>query len=218
MYQINNKSFKSKRAAENQARKILNINELDSRLNIEESSFTFDYFKLFHKYWDNKKGAGIDYILRKRSPNNWNNRNFWIYRLDGSNTDISFIIGRIGKRNFRYEFNLSMRVVINPQIQEFKAKTFANNIKLKCEVSGDSIELKNCHVDHYTPSFKELVDSFIEFNNLELKADLFPEDIDGQTIHSITNDDLSNSFYDYHKANANLRVLSAKANLSRSRV
>tara|TARA_R110000823_G_C15751731_1_gene481978 strand:+ start:52 stop:696 length:645 start_codon:yes stop_codon:yes gene_type:complete len=100
----------------------------------------------------------------------------------------------------------AMRTSILPQIFEFK-----NANILECQICGDD---ENIHIDHHYPQFIELKTIFIK------KYDgVVPEEFDwNDSMPEFKKDeDFNNKWFQYHKANANLRVLCKGCNLSRNR-
>lgn len=88
---------------------------------------------------------------------------------------------------------------------------------LICPLLNIPIVKDNCHIDHYEPTFKDLIDNFIKENQLLLTQDLFPKSSDNQKIYTITDKELSMKFYNFHKERANLRAVSKDGNLRRER-
>lgn len=216
-YVIGKYGFSSKKGIENKAREILNSNADNSILSEEDLLFMIKYFARFHIQWEEKKGCGIKNIRRVRDSTFRKNRYFSIERKDDSSTDISFIINNIQKKDYNREFRQAMREVVHDQIQAFKMQAFNDSKILICPLLNIPIAKETCHIDHYEPTFKELIKNFIKENQLVLTEDLFPKSSDNQKIYTITDKELSMKFYDFHKDKAILRAVSNKGNLRRER-
>src|SRR5699024_319340 len=173
-YIIGENGYSSKSKVENKAREILNKDVDYSILSKEDLLFMIKYFARFHIQWEEKKGCGIKNIRRVRDFTYRRNRHFSIERTDGSSTDISFTINNIQKKNYNREFRQAMREVVHDQIQAFKMQAFNDSKILICPLLNIPIAKETCHIDHYEPTFKELIKNFIKENQLVLTEDLFP--------------------------------------------
>ena len=214
-YQILDQTFSSQKKAEDSARKILNDGFLNTALKEADFEYMFAYFKLFHHEWEDKVGVGIKNIYRIKEPVYGKVRGFEIERIDGSRTDISFKIGNISKDDFNLQFSKALRFIIEPQIIEFKRKSFGINVILFCPIENTEVTKENCHIDHYSPTFKEILDGFVSKYDIKIDQTLFVKSGDNQKIPELSNNEIKKQFFDYHKETSNLRVLSIKGNLSR---
>jgi len=216
-YTINGIGFTNNKSVEQHAREILYNHAVNSHLQGDDETFMREYFRNFHIEWVQKVGTGIQFIRRIAEPNYGKHRGFEIIREDGSSTDISFIISKISKRDFLQDFKAALRIVIEPQVFQFKKVFFDNPQILKhCELTGETITFGACHVDHYTPTFGQLAQDFIEFKcfkALDFERLVAPP-ADNQTFYKLIDDDVANEFYNFHETRARLRVLSVTGNLS----
>jgi len=213
-YNINGIGFKTDKAVQEHAKKILYSHAINSALNDNEFDFMYDYFKDIHHEWVNKLGCGIKAIHRIADKVGGKYRAFEIERTDGSKTDVSYIVANIKKPNIYTDFKKAMRFIIMPQILEFKKKTFNEFPAFECPITKEIVTFDNCHIDHFKPTFDEIVGDFINENGIsDLRAVLAPNR-DNQTICEVSDKELSDKFYKYHESRANLRVLSVKANLT----
>ncbi len=213
-YQILNQTFSSQEKAEESARAILYNDVLNTTLNEADHEYMCAYFRLFHLEWEEKIGVGIKNIFRIKEPQYGKVRGFKIVRLDESDTDISFIIERINKNDFKQQFNSALRFIVEPQIFEFKEKSFGSRLFLLCPIENVEVTKDNCHIDHDSPTFKEIVNSFVLKYNIKIDKDILVKSTDNQLIPELANAEMIKQFFDYHKELANLRVVSIKANLS----
>jgi hypothetical protein len=108
---------------------------------------------------------------------------------------------------------VAMRQIIDPQIKTFRLSVLRQLKKkpLKCPVSGDFIEAAMFHIDHKYP-FKNMVQEWCRDEHIDL------ENVDVHcrgTKCYFRDTDLAERWFDYHMINAQLQVLSAKANLEK---
>jgi hypothetical protein len=213
-YNINGMTFKTDKSVQEYAKSILYFGAVNSILTETEFSFMYSYFESIHHEWKLKLGNGIKSIHRVLDKVSGKYRSFEIERVDGSVTDISYIVQNIKSPNLKNDFKKALRYVVMPQILDFKTGFFQFPITKFCDVTGDIITFSNCHIDHYNPTFDELVNDFIHENNLTNFAKILEPSKDNQTIAKLSDENISKLFFDYHLKNANLRVVSIKANLS----
>lgn len=216
-YSIGNIEANSKSVIQNKAKEILYTGELFSKLEGEDFEFMKDFSAQFHVEWEIKKGVGLKSINRVKEPNYGKFRAFWIERIDGTSTDISYIINNIQKKNWDREFRLALRKVIEPQIIEYRQIAFENSDILNCPITNQTINKVNSHVDHFSPTFEEIVNEFIAKYEIKLSSELFPIEEDNQVEYDIMDKEMKNKFYQFHLQKANLRMLSIEANLRRKK-
>ena len=213
-YNINGVTFLTDKSVQEFAKIILYKDSINSVLSEDDFNFMYCYFKEIHHEWEQKLGVGIKCIHRVADKLTGKYRAFEIERVDGSFTDISYIVSNIKTPKLINDFKKALRNVVNQQILEFKTSFFQFPITKFCEISGDVITFSNCHVDHFNPSFNDLVNLFIEENKINDLSNVLEPSKDNQTMCFIKDSEIANKFYEYHLINANLRVLSVKANLS----
>lgn len=214
MYQLGTVTVKTKTKAQEFAKTILYRGEVGSALEGEELKFMLGFFKTFHHEWAQKKGLGVAEIRRQKEPNYGKHRAFFIERIDGSKTDISYTISNIQNDNAAKDFRNALRQIIKPQISNFRERAFSDTPTLKCPLTGETVTAGTCHIDHLPPTFEKLVQSYIKGHNLtDLKSLIKPHE-DNQTTAQLNDPEIAEDFYDFHRHNANLRVLSPKGNLS----
>ena len=84
-------------------------------------------------------------------------------------------------------------------------------------LTNQTVSKLGCHVDHSNPRFEELIQSFIQINDIVLTPDLFPKEQDNQYEYDINDEGLKLKFYTFHEEKANLRITSELGNLTRKR-
>jgi len=108
-----------------------------------------------------------------------------------------------------------MRKAISGQIASFKKKLFETQAEIICPFTNEILTDRNVHIDHYSPLFIDLVESFISQHHIDYER--FPlTDGSGQNEegNSISCPETLLMWEEFHKKNANLRAVSVKANLS----
>lgn len=213
---INGIEFNSDAAAERHAKEILNTGDIGS-LNDVEFEFMIAYFEYMHHEWTQKKGTGVKSINRVVSRQNRSNREFKLYRIDGTHTDIS-CDKKWKKEHPTKDFYQALRDIIEPQINAFREKEFNSSDFLTCPITGQMITRQTCDIDHYYPTFDELAKQFINENNITDFKTLVVGTKDNDTGRRLTDKVLEHKFFEFHKKNARLRVLSKNANRSAAKI
>jgi hypothetical protein len=167
-----------------------------------------------HPEAEGKIGPGIAAITIRVSP--YNQRGFWITRVDGSEIDISYLKCVNGAPSQRQAVHAAFRVAVRPQINAFRTAYFSGEPEPRCALTGERLAMgPEAHVDHESPTFVELADKFIELHgsvdDIELVA--CPDGIGRQ----LCDPELEARWLDFHEQNASLRVVSKTANLTRKR-
>lgn len=217
MYQIATTKVKTKTKCQDFAKTILYRAEIGDALEGKSLAFMLSYFETFHHEWKAKKGLGVAEIRRVKEPNYGKHRAFQIERIDGSTTDISYVISNIQKANAGKDFRSALRQVIKPQIDAFRERAFSDSGTLVCPLTGELITAKTCHIDHEAPTFEKLVQVYIRLHNLTDLASLMKLHKDNQTMGELNDPVLAEDFYHYHRQNARLRATSPKGNLTRAK-
>ena len=167
-----------------------------------------------HPQAETKIGAGLHKIIIRRNPIFWNNRGFHLFRIDGSDTDVSWVECLKATPHYQ-KVMAAMRNLIRDQIVDFKQSFFENGGDL-CVLTGEFIDPSSAHVDHIAPAtFQNLVLEFCKKLDINLDTiKLRDETIDNKYFDIIADDNLSCLWQEYHRQNAKLRVISQKGNLS----
>lgn len=162
-----------------------------------------------HPEFEEKYGCGVADI-EVRENETWGKREFWIRRVDGTETDFSSRRCIAPGHPLR-DFKMAVRQEILAQILEAKRKAFGTLTEIQCPVTGAKIGWKNCHVDHAAPvTFEYLTRTFFQS----------PEKVvvvgfgDGATTKTFADRDLADDWKAFHAETARLRVVSTTANLS----
>lgn len=181
---------------------------------IEPPEFDYIYSILeSHPESKQKIGCGVKNIWIKKTI--YKNNGFFIERTDGTSTDFSYYRCLYGN-NRKLNIQSAFRSAIRQQIYDFKINAFKNNPILFCPITEKEVSLKNCHVDHEEPTFKELLENFVEVKDIDLnKLEIGGINKDNSMNNFIVDYKIRRDWEEYHKRNAQLRITSKKGNLSR---
>lgn len=139
----------------------------------------------------------VDYRLI-RNPKNYNAMETQFKYKTGEEQEpvwIPFSLHRciVGKgRTEQAKNKKTLREIIDPQIKKYR-ETHPNQICKLC-LAKDAIQ-----VDHFEPTFSEMVENFHNYHNIQPNSALTEQQI--------------SLFIEYHQNNANLRYLCASCNL-----
>ena len=135
-----------------------------------------------------------------------------VKRLDGTVTDISWTCCIKGEPSDMTNLYAAFRHVVQDQTMEFRTLVHEN---ATCELC--STHAHKFHVDHVV-HFQQLVADFLTTTTLQVPTQ-FAECDDGTHRHTFleADDAIARAFSDYHRRHAELRVLCATCNLSRTK-
>jgi hypothetical protein len=167
-----------------------------------------------------KIGVGVDRFFRRRNYfNGYSSPGFWIRRVDGSETDFSYIKAvRARPRNLDLEFQTACRMAVDLDLLRAKRDFFERHGDLfghvPCELTGRLIAFEEANIDHADPTFRVLVATFRATRGWQ---DEFPVEIltppaDGRIKASFADASVAEAFRQYHHAAALLRVIAADVN------
>ena len=212
-YSIGSISFKTKKACENYTR--TKINELGiSTINEQHHDYNF-FVDLInnHVESDIKIGVGIKQFNIGINPLNKKAYHISITRIDNSEIDFSWIYCCQFKVRTQKEYLIkAMRESISPFTIKFKKQQKS----LVCNFcNSKDEEYSDYHVDHDSPSFKELSMHFL--NQVKLKQ---PESFGDcpkthLTIFHEDDDEFKNEWINYHNSNCRFQILCQKCNLKK---
>lgn len=164
-----------------------------------------------------KIGVGIYSFTVGRDKLYGTTRCFYLHRFDGSDTDFSFhqcIKGNDPDTDRRN----ALRAAVQDQIFLFRDNILASGV-IRCQYTGEVLNAMNSHVDHTKPrTLAFLICDWLTQNNLVLSDIQITPTMDNQFVASMTDELQKRSWCEYHRNNADLRLLSIKGNLSHARV
>src|SRR3990167_3359301 len=163
-----------------------------------------------HPNWEKKKGQGI--LKIQVIIDQWKHKAFMVYRIDGSITDISFIIAARGKNDdILKRIKNACRVAIKPEI--FKIKDQVKFGIDRCIFTNEILTRENTHIDHYDLSFNEVVNSWLKIFQINYVASFLNDARQDMVIEDkFTNQSLIAEFIKFHDEHTHLRAISQQAN------
>jgi Protein of unknown function (DUF3223) len=114
----------------------------------------------------NKIGVGVEKFYRRHNTcSGFSSSGFWLRRVDGTETDFSFVQAVRGRaRSQEQEFYEACRIVVAEDIGAAKAQVFAEHADatgcIPCELTGQPLSFDRAQVDHADPTFRQLVSIF----------------------------------------------------------
>lgn len=214
-YTVGGKQFKTKTAVIDYTKETLAGSPLGVALTGERFNVLRDLLDL-HPEAKQKVGCGVERIeVRSNREFGEKARGFWVVRTDGSETDFSYRKCLEGERAYRNKFLHTCRYAVRDHMEAFKAKFFQVATNPTCPLTGVSLNAKNSHVDHIPPhTFERIVQSFAVLNAIDINdPSLCENGVDGLIIPTFSSEILRDQFVYFHNAHAQLRVISADANV-----
>lgn len=156
-------------------------------------------------------GCGIAEILVCVVPKGKLHWGFSVLRIDASESVFGF--GKFGAKKEQvrlHRVSEAFRNAIKDQTIAYKEQYFDGKMEAVCEATGSVMTRFDCHVDHESPTFKELTDSFFGENS---EVDI----VDDGLFWNIANDTLRNSWQEFHRYKAKLRCTTQAFNLTRKK-
>lgn len=213
-YTINGIEFQTQGAAKDHAKAILYAGQVGTVLSPADQAFMIAYFEQFHNNWPQKVGSGIKNIAKVVEPNYGKLRAFFIFRTDGTCTDISY---GIKKPNPKGDFKKALRQSIVPQVIQYKRRRFDLEGVVLCEITGEALTFETAHVDHSNPTFDEIAEAFISMERILDFDGLVIDGRDNHTVYELYDKSVEQRFWLFHRERAVYRILSAIANLSHAK-
>lgn len=221
-FEIGENKFGSLKEAKEFIRSILYKYEFDKSLNDEDTN---NVLNLLERHPDSnvKKGVGVKSIIVRKDRKFGTTRHFWLVRLDG--TEIDFSIDKCFSSNPNSPiklFKLCARRAVENQIINFVNAYFTKNQdssgRVICAITGEQVTKDNASVDHAPPyTFDSIVLKFIEDNNIDLSKVQFTSADTYKIGKEFEDNNLKNSFANYHQQVALLRVTTRTANLKQKK-
>jgi hypothetical protein len=137
-----------------------------------------------------------------------------VLRNDGTRTDFSYL-ECLKPSGQDQKFKSALRSAIAPDITLFRARTFEAG-PVYCPYTGERLQYLGSHVDHKSPkTFDKLVSDFVSEYEIDIRRVIINGDgIDDNYRDTLADEELEASWIEFHRAHADLKVVSEKANLS----
>lgn len=211
VFKLNTVLYKTKISVTKAVQYILHNNEVDVWLLGGSKKTILDLLK-YHPHYEIKRGCGIKGI--KIQNTQYGKRGFVLYRVDNTYTDFSYI-QCITHPTLLIKIKQACRTAISQDIINFKKIKFSRKKVIQCELTGKNITFNGCHVDHHTPTFKEIFDRW--FINKKITLDDINHTKDNVETVYFTNKKIERDFKQFHNKLANLRIITPKENLKRKK-
>lgn len=207
-------SFKTKSAAKEYIRATRDRYPIDGiKIDSSDEHFLHDLFAR-HPEANDKLGAGISHFTVETDPVFRKTRHFMVHRKDGTSTDFSFN-ACIDDSNERADRLESLRRAVKDQIVAFRDETFSSGLPLLCPLDGSLLSPTTSHIDHASPkTFLILVQTWLRSEAMDIHEIQITPPQDNQVVANMTASDQIDSWTSFHRANATLRAVSPRSNLS----
>lgn len=111
-----------------------------------------------------------------------------------------------------------MRDAVADQVMEFRDRAFAETDQLVCRLTGVPISKYHSHVDHISPNtFAAIAEDWLKVNKLSFAEVELARSHDGYGWTLSAPEQIAGWSY-FHRAHAQLRLLSPQGNLSEARI
>lgn len=217
--QAGGKTFKTKTTLKDYCKFVLNNSGVNTTLDGEWNDVLIDVLRMHEDFHEKTKGQEYQIGVRV-CPINPRNKQFYILRADGTDTDFSYYKAISSKSKESY-IKETLRAAIKDQTIEFKNNYFASNQDSKgyvlCMETSLKLKKKDSHLDHYPKQFDEIVKEWIDIMQLSSQDIVLVAPPDNGTAWFMQDEVLLKSFQDYHKEQAQYRVVLNKVNLQRKK-
>lgn len=220
---IGEKVFKTKAESKEFVKAILNKYELENSLNTADFEFICELLRR-HPEYEKKRGVGINEVVIKLDKNWGKTRCFHIKRIDGTETDFSYlhcIDNDISKEPVKM-FKQSARSAVEDQIVShllnYIRRTIDNENNIVCEKSQLKISREQATVDHIPPiTFDKILNDFLKLKNIEPSQIEYKGFGDNEYKKEFKDEQIKTEFANYHRQVAKLRVISKHENLTQKK-
>lgn len=166
-----------------------------------------------------KLGAGVKQFERRQNRGEvYVTSGFWIVRVDGTETDFSYITAVKGQpKSVAQEFYDACRNAVSPALQRKKQEHFDRfadeNGQLQCDVTGTLVTFGEAQLRHKKPSFIVMTEGFRIENGLQWDqvGQYLTEAEDAQYSTEFQDKEIAKAFREYHHERAVLHIVSKQA-------
>jgi len=203
----------NKSALKKKAKEILNDHPIGYVFQQNTPDFNF-LMRIFqgHPEYAIKTGSGISGIYIGVGGE-YKSRCFFVNRIDGSCSDISYIRSIDGATTKLSDIKCACRSAIKDIITAARLQVnFGTDI---CPISGQVLHIDNTHIDHYDLTFEDLFQKWISQQNIDhIHSCLNDTSKDNEFKIFFTSARVADDFISFHNTHTNLRAVSKTANLS----
>ncbi|MCP3379995.1 DCL family protein [Bradyrhizobium sp. CCGUVB4N] len=169
-----------------------------------------------------KIGRGIDYFFRRQNAGQgFSTPGFWVRRVDGSETDFSYIQAVKGQpKSDAQEFYDACRAAVAADLLAAKKRHFTafadSTGRVPCDLTGELLAFPDAHLDHAYPTFGQLVITFRAARGWQHGAPkgTLTLPADAQTTSTFVDSAVAQAFRLFHHGAATLRIVARHRNLS----
>jgi hypothetical protein len=220
MIKAGGKNFKTKTSLQAYCKYVLNNANVNTLLEGEWEQVLNDVLKMHLCFEGKTKGQAFRIGVRKCSINP-RNRQFYILRSDGTDTDFSYYKAISESKDNLVRLKETLRASIKEQVVDFKESYFVKNQDRQgyviCPETNLKVRLKDSHIDHYPKQFDEIVKEWADLYSVVSAGVVLINPGDNSTAWTMEDTELLKSFQDYHKENAEYRIVLNKVNLQRKK-
>lgn len=216
-YSIGGLRFVSQTEVKEFIRGLVGRNLDDVPLRGGDHRFVLDLLGL-HQERDAKVGCGVAHVsVRTNFNHGGRTRGFWITRLDGTETDFSWV-KCLSPPSHAQDVRKAFRDAIGDQMLEFKRAALSAG-PVSCPCTGEPLGLASCHVDHVAPdTFLVLLGHFLAAEGIGYGQVRVRPTSDGDVYNYLDDAGLADRWLKFHRERAKLRLLSRTGNLSHAKL
>lgn len=213
------KNFKNKTTLTAYCKFVLNNQEKDTLLDGEWQDVMSDVLRMHKDFEGKTKGKPFQIGVRACFINP-RNRQFYVLREDGTDTDFSYIKAITTRSKLSY-VKETLRASIKEQTTSYKENYFKENADSKgyvvCPETNLKIKKKESHIDHFPVQFDTIVKDWTKMRGVKSEEIVLVRPPANSTVWEMEDKELLQSFIDYHKSVAKYRVVLNKVNLQRGK-
>jgi Protein of unknown function (DUF3223) len=171
-----------------------------------------------------KIGSGVEHFFRRRNiGEGYSTPGFWVHRIDGTDTDFSYISAVKGEpKSNAQEFYDACRGAVAADLFAAKKRHFETHGndagRVPCDLSDELITFAEAHLDHAYPTFGQLVVSFRAARGWQhgVPGGVLSPPADAQITTSFIDASAAEAFRQFHRGAATLRIVARERNLAMS--
>lgn len=180
-------------------------------LNAEDAEWFVDLVRQLHPYPESKLHkpiAGVEVYVRYGVANN----NLRFVYEDGTYQPFSWNKCCKGKASGdTTSIKNALRDAVNDQVVECLNMAFKDRLLVVCPMTKKPVDRNSVHVDHAPPAFADIVVMWLRHERIQLSEVLLADDSQGGQI--MVEGTQKESWRDFHKKHARLRVVCAEWNI-----
>jgi hypothetical protein len=209
-FSIGNCTFRTKSAALEELRRILNDAPIGEALTGDDGALIADLiYDGRHPETIEKIGVGIDHIEVR--PASYHTRCFWIVRRDGSDVDFSMKTAVNGQPSAKARVSAALREEVRDEVEQYRQ---SQPESVDCALCGSATSPEAAYVTYVDPTFDEIATRFVDNNG---GWQTIAEERVGPYGRQLSNRVLAADWNLHHRAHARFSLAHPLCNLSRPR-